>query len=212
MKIKICGITTLEDARFCAAAGADYLGFIQYEHSPRYLSAGDARAIIEWLYGPQPVGVFVDTRPDAVNAAADRAGFALVQLQGDETPEDCAAVERPVIKAIGIRPETTAEDVRRAVDRYDGAADYLLLDTRAGSLRGGTGKPFDWRLAAALGSGTPLFLAGGLRPENVAGAVSLVRPFGVDVASGVEEAPGRKDFVRVQAFIDALAPFRNPTG
>jgi phosphoribosylanthranilate isomerase len=211
MKIKICGITTLEDARFCAAAGADYLGFIQYEHSPRYLSAGDARAIIEWLYGPQPVGVFVDTPPDAVNAAADRAGFALVQLQGDETPEDCAAVERPVIKAIGIRPGMTADDVRRTASRYEGAADYLLLDTRAGGLHGGTGIAFDWSLAAGLAPGTPFFLAGGLRPENVAEAASLVRPFAVDVASGVEDGPGRKDFVRVQAFFDAMAPFRAET-
>ncbi len=208
MKIKICGITTLEDARFCAAAGADFLGFIQAEESPRHVSADQARAIIEWLYGPETVGVFVNATPDRVNSAADRAGFTLVQLQGDETPEDCAAVERPVIKGLGIRPGMTAGDVRKLVARYEDAAEYLLLDSRAGALHGGTGRTFDWSVATDLASKVPLFLAGGLRPENVAGAVHAIHPFAVDVASGVEEGPGRKDFARVQAFFDALAPFR----
>lgn len=208
MRIKICGITTLEDARFCAAAGADYLGFIQYEQSPRYVSARDAHGIIEWLHGPQTVGVFVNASPDEVNTAVDRAGFDFVQLQGDETPEACAAVERPVIKGIGIRPGMTADDVHERIAMYRDVADFVLLDNRSGGLHGGTGQAFDWRIAAGVASEASVFLAGGLRPENVAEAVRLVRPFAVDVASGVEEMPGRKDFSRVQAFFDALAPFR----
>lgn len=212
MKIKICGITTLEDARFCAAAGADFLGFIQVEESPRHIGADEARAIIEWLYGPEPVGVFVNATPDQVNSAAERAGFALVQLQGDETPEDCAAIERPVIKGLGIRPGMKTDDVRDLIARYRDAADYVLLDSRAGGLHGGTGRAFDWDLAIDLAPGVPVFLAGGLRPENVAEAARRVRPFAVDVASGVEEAPGRKDFGRVQAFFDAMAPYRAETG
>lgn len=211
MKIKICGITTLEDARFCAAAGADYLGFVQVESSPRRVPLEEARAIIEWLYGPEPVGVFVDASPDAVNRAAERAGFALVQLHGDESPEDCAAIERPVIKALGIRSDTTPDDLAARIARYADAADYLLLDSRTDQLHGGTGIAFDWSLAAAAAADTPIFLAGGLRPDTVDEAVRLVRPFAVDVASGVEEAPGRKDFERVRAFMDALAPFRDET-
>jgi len=155
------------------------------------------------------VGVFVDADPDTVNAAADRAGFALVQLQGDESPEDCAAIERPVIKAVGIRPGTTVDEVRAVVARYGGAADYILLDSRSGTLHGGTGVAFDWALAAGLDCPAPVFLAGGLRPENVAEAARIVRPYAVDVASGVEHSPGHKDFSKVQAFVEALGPFRD---
>ena len=208
MKIKICGITTLEDARFCAAAGADYLGFIQFEGSPRYVSARDAHSIIEWIHGPRTVGVFVNASPDDVNASADRAGFDFVQLQGDESPEVCAAIERPVIKGIGIRSGMSVYDVRSQIAQYRDVADFVLLDNRSGGLHGGTGQAFDWRIASDLASVPPVFLAGGLRPENVSQAVRVVRPFAVDVASGVEETPGRKDFARVQDFVDALAPFR----
>lgn len=203
-KIKICGITTLEDARFCAGAGADFLGFVQYEKSPRYLPPTDARAIIDWLYGPEAVGVFVNTPPDDVNRAADAAGFAWVQLHGDETPEDCAAVERPVIKALAVSPDDTAATLRARAAAFEGAADLFLLDTRTPAF-GGTGQTFDWTAAEDLAGAFPFFLAGGLGPDNVSEAVRRVRPYGIDASSRLESAPGKKDLDLLADFFETLA-------
>lgn len=208
VKIKICGLTSLADARYCAGAGADYLGFIQHPESPRYIAPDQAREIIDWLYGPTPVGVFVDADADTVNRTADAAGFELVQLHGDEPPALCRAVERPVIKALRVAEETTAEALLAEVERYAEVADYLLLDTDRGGRFGGTGEAFDWSVAREVAQGLPMFLAGGLTPENVGAAVEAVRPFAVDVSSGVEQAPGVKDFDRLADFFDALAPVR----
>lgn len=208
VKIKICGLTSLADARYCAGAGADYLGFIQHPESPRYIAPDQAREIIDWLYGPTPVGVFVDADAGTVNRTADAAGFELVQLHGDEPPALCRAVERPVIKALRVAEETTAEALLAEVERYAEVADYLLLDTDRGGRFGGTGEAFDWSVAREVAQGLPMFLAGGLTPENVGAAVEAVRPFAVDVSSGVEQAPGVKDFDRLADFFDALAPVR----
>lgn len=211
IRVKICGITNLADARYASAAGAEYLGFVRHAASPRHVTVEVARDLIEWLYGPETVGVYLDAPPDDVNRDADRAGFKLVQLHGDETPEDCAVIERPVIKAFHVGPGTDAASVLATMDRYRGAIAYALLDTRIGSRTGGTGTAFDWNVAAevvARAGDLPVFLAGGLRPENAAEAVTRVNPFAIDVASGVESSPGLKDYERIEALLDALAPFR----
>ncbi len=204
VKLKICGITRLGDARYCAGAGADYLGFIQHEGSPRYVAPEQAAQIIEWIHGPQPVGVFVNAPAVAVNRAADAAGFALVQLHGTEPPEVCAAVEQPVVKAIGVRHDASAEQLRALMAPYADVVDFFLLDTHHTSLWGGTGESFNWRLARALSSEFPLFLAGGIDAENVDEAVRTMRPYAVDLSSSLEAAPGVKDFDKMADFFDAF--------
>ena len=204
LKIKICGITNLEDARFCAGAGADFLGFIQYPRSPRYVAPEAAKEIIAWVYGPEPVGVFVNETADTVNRTAAAAGFALAQLHGDEPPEVCARIERPVIKAFRTPPETTVDQLRARMEPYRTHAAYFLLDTHHPTLWGGTGETFDWQHARALAADFPIFLAGGLNPDNVAEAVQQVRPLGVDLSSGLEAYPGKKDFDKVNAFFERV--------
>ncbi len=204
MKVKICGITRLEDARFCAGAGADYLGFIQHRESPRYVAPEVVREILSWVEGPGAVGVFVDADPDVVNRAACEAGFAYVQLHGEEPPSYLDEMDVPVIKAISIRPGMKSDDVRRRMDAYEGRVLYYLLDTGRPGMAGGTGQTFDWSVAESLATDHPLFLAGGLTPDNVGAAVETVWPYGVDVSSGVESAPGIKDIDRINEFFDAV--------
>lgn len=204
MKIKVCGITRLEDARFCAGAGADFLGFIQHEESPRYVSPDAAREIIAWLYGPRPVGVFVDIPADRANAIAEEAGFELVQLHGAESPSYCAEMSLPVIRAVRVFPESTADDLAREMDRYVDRVEYFLLDTGKAGFAGGTGIPFAWEKAAGLAERYPLFLAGGISAENVARAVEVVQPLGIDASSGLESSPGVKDFDKLVQFFDAV--------
>jgi len=205
MKVKICGITNLADARYATALGADYLGFILHPESPRYVEARTAAEIIEWVYGATTVGVFVDADADTVNSQVAEAGFDMVQLHGDETIETCARIEQPIIKAFQARERDTFDDLARRMEPYAETVDFFLVDTYDASLRGGTGRTFDWTLASRLAGAFPLFLAGGLRPENVVRAVETVSPAGVDVSSGVESEPGRKDFARLDAFFDALS-------
>ena len=200
--IKICGITNLEDALACAAAGADLLGFNFYPGSLRYIEPDAARKIIDQLPGAiLSVGVFVNAgEPQEVARLADTAGVAAVQLHGDESPSYCRELSgRFVIKALrvndGFKPESAAE--------YETAA--VLLDGFDQSLRGGTGKTFDWSGARSTKTKVPkLILAGGLGPENVAEAIANVRPFAVDACSSLESSPGRKDVARVRAFIRAI--------
>lgn len=203
--IKICGLTTLEDARFASGLGADFLGFIQHEDSPRYIRPNDAAEIIQWIYGPQTVGVFVNKTPEEVNAACEAAGFAYAQLHGTESVEMCRQIDRPVIKAFRVMHDASAEQLRAAMEPYRDVAEIFLLDTAHTSLWGGTGESFNWRLARDLAADFPILLAGGLTPKNVAEAVETMRPWGVDVSSGVEESPGVKDFDKMAAFFDALA-------
>ncbi len=211
MKIKICGLTTLEDARFCAGAGADFLGFIHYPKSPRYVEPETARAIIEWVYGPEPVGVFVNEHPDAVNEMAETTGFALVQLHGDETPDECAALDRPVIKAFRVERGLTASTLRRRIEPYLPHIRYVLLDTYTPDSWGGTGTPFNWQVAAELAREVPLFLAGGLDADNLEAARRTVRPFAVDLSSSLEAAPGKKDFDKLSTFFDVVQQLREAT-
>lgn len=210
-KVKICGITRLDDARFCAGAGADFLGFIQYPDSPRYLTPTHAKEIIDWLYGPESVGVFVNADADVVNRVAEKAGFAWVQLHGNETPEICAAVERPIIKSFRVVHDASADQLRPLLAPYCEIVDYFLLDTYNSSVWGGTGESFNWRLVRELSYEFPVFLAGGIGAHNVEEAVRTMRPAGVDLSSSVEAEPGIKDFEKLQAFFDVVNALRQPS-
>jgi phosphoribosylanthranilate isomerase len=195
--VKICGITSHADARAAVEAGADALGFNFYRPSPRYISPEDAREIIDQL--PETVltvGVFVNEDVESVVRIVSEARISAVQLHGDESPDYCHKLAgRYVIK------------VFRAGDDFDIETynvDAIMLDTKDHLLRGGTGRVFDWSLAQRPKISMPrLFLAGGLSPENVAEAITTVRPYAVDACSSLEESPGRKDHERVRAFVRA---------
>lgn len=204
-RVKICGITRLEDARFCAAAGADFLGFVQHTGSPRFVEPALAREILAWVSGPTPVGVFVDESADAVNARCAEVGFRMAQLHGSETPETCAAVAVAVVKAIRVTHDASVEQVRALAQPYLGVVDFLLLDTHHTSLFGGTGESFNWRVARALAAEADVFLAGGISAANVAEAVQTMRPYAVDLSSSVEESPGVKSLDKLADFFDAFA-------
>ena len=202
--VKICGITTLADARFCAGAGADYVGYIQYPRSPRFIPPKDVAAITEWIYGPKSVGVFVDEYVHVVNQAADLAGFDLVQLHGDESPAYCRRMSRPVIKAFRVGPDTSSDQLSAALSDYGDVVFGFLLDTWHPTLRGGTGTVFDWSMARALTAERHLILSGGLSPDNIRQAVQSVSPWGIDLSSSLESAPGVKDYSRITALFEAL--------
>ncbi len=198
MKVKICGITNYEDAALALEAGVDALGFNFYPASPRYIGPEAARAIIGRLPPfAVTVGLFVNVeRPDAVARTAKLAGIGVIQLHGDESPEYCRELsDYPLIKALrlGSRP------VARDLDRYPVRA--FLLDVQDDILFGGTGISFDWNLARHIDRRRPIVLAGGLRADNVRAAIQAVDPYGVDVCSGVERAPGIKDPAKVVEFM-----------
>ncbi|MAQ95476.1 N-(5'-phosphoribosyl)anthranilate isomerase [Rubrivirga sp. SAORIC476] len=203
-KVKICGLTRLHDARTAAAAGADFLGFIQHEESPRYVKPDVAKEIIEWVRGPEPVGVFVNRDADEINATCTRVGFTLAQLHGHESPETCAAVDVPVIKAISVQHDASSEQVRAMVEPYLDVVDFVLLDTHHTSLWGGTGESFNWRVARDLSADVDLFLAGGISAANVAEAIQTMQPYAVDLSSSIESEPGVKDLDEMAAFFDAF--------
>ena len=209
-KVKICGITRLHDARFCAAAGADFLGFVQHEPSARYVRPDVAREIVDWIAGPTPVGVFVDQDAEAVNGICERAGFQMAQLHGHEPPEVCDAVTVPVIKAIHVQHDASSEQVHALVAPYLDVVDFVLLDTHHTSLWGGTGESFNWRVARELSGEVDLFLAGGISADNVAEAMQTMRPYAVDLSSSVEESPGVKDLDKLAAFFDAYQTAARP--
>ena len=199
VKVKICGITNSADARMAVEAGADLLGFVFYEQSPRHVTvsaAGEiARALPPYV---AKVGVFVNAPEELVTQAIAACGLNILQFHGDEPPAYCVQFGVMSMKAFRV---AGAESLR-ALPEY--ATDAWLLDAFSPGQPGGTGATFNWNLAIeAQKFGRPIFLAGGLTPENVAAAVRQVRPFGVDVSSGVEMAPGRKDAAKVKAFIAA---------
>ncbi|MFO8100369.1 MAG: phosphoribosylanthranilate isomerase [Salinibacter sp.] len=204
LKLKVCGITELEDARYLAGAGADYLGFIQHEDSPRYAPPALASDIIEWVHGPTPVGVFVNDDARTINAAVEEAGLEMAQLHGQEPPYVVDAVDCPVIKAIHVRNDAAPEQLRTLFERYEAEADYFLLDTHNSSVWGGTGESFNWRLARELSDDYPLFLAGGINADNVRRAAETMRPYAIDLSSSLEDAPGQKSFAKIDAFMDAF--------
>ncbi|HWD94444.1 MAG TPA: phosphoribosylanthranilate isomerase [Verrucomicrobiae bacterium] len=197
--VKICGITNAPDALAAVEAGADALGFMFYEPSPRHVSIREATEIIRQL--PPfiiKVGVFVDAAEDLVVRAIGDCGLNMLQFHGHETPEYCGQFGLMSLKAFRIRD---AESLK-ALPEYPTEA--WLLDAFVADKPGGTGEKFNWDLAIeAKKLGRPIFLAGGLTPENVAEAVQKVQPYGVDVSSGVEAAPGKKDHDKVREFIRA---------
>lgn len=197
--VKICGITNAPDALAAVQAGADALGFVFCEASPRCVSIEGAAEIIRQLPAPLvKVGVFVDAAEDFVVQAASRCGLNLLQFHGTETPDYCLQFGLMSMKAFRIRDHESLLPVANY------ATDALLLDAYSPERLGGTGEKFNWSLALeARQFRRPIFLAGGLTPENVAEAVRQVRPYGVDVSSGVEAAPGKKDPAKVKAFVAA---------
>src|SRR5271170_7595604 len=198
-RVKICGITNLADAQAAVEAGADALGFIFYEKSPRCVLLETAAEISKQLPPfVMRVGVFVNAPEDFVLRAISEIGLTMLQFHGDEAPEFCAQFGLMSMKAFRIRDQKSLEQI----PNYK--TDAYLLDAFSAEARGGTGEKFNWDLAVeAQKFGKPIFLAGGLTPRNVAEAVKKVQPFGVDVSSGVESAPGKKDHAKVKAFIAA---------
>ncbi len=199
VQVKICGITSIEDAELCVEAGADAIGLNFWAGSPRCVDRDTARAIVQ-AFGStiEVVGVFVDAPLAAIEAARLELGFSWVQLHGSEEPEALAALLPSAYKAVGVSDSSAIEEARR----YPGMR--LLLDARVpGAMPGGTGKTFDWAIAAKIAQERELTLAGGLTPDNVADAVHQVRPRRVDVASGVERCPGEKHPTLVREFIAA---------
>lgn len=198
IKIKICGITNAEDGLLAAEYGADTLGFIFYPQSRRYVTPERAAAIIKELPPLTfKIGVFVDAEPEEILKTVNGCRLDGVQLHGHETPEFCSRFRRRVIK--GLRPQRE-EEVKNIADYR---VDAFLLDSYHPDVMGGTGSTFDWELAvAAKMFGIPVILSGGLNPENVAEAVRLVKPYGIDVASGVETFQGKKDPEKLKEFIE----------
>lgn len=208
-RVKICGITNLEDAEQSVRLGAWAIGLNHHPPSPRYCQPGTAAEIGAALKRRCEVaGVFVNATLDEVARAADDEQLSMLQLHGDEGPAFCAEAARrtgcKVIKAVRVR---SAADVR-AAEAY--RTDFHMLDAHRPGTFGGTGQSFDWELAAKRRSEIPLILAGGLDPDNVADAIAIVRPFAVDVASGVEASPRRKDPVLIAAFFEAVREAARP--
>ncbi|HKZ07662.1 MAG TPA: phosphoribosylanthranilate isomerase [Methylomirabilota bacterium] len=199
VRVKMCGITSAEDARLCVEAGADALGFIFVEKTPRFVTPAQARAIIATLPPfVTPVGVFWDHPAGHVKAVAEECGLAALQFHGDEAPEDVAQHRLPVIKTIKVEgPDALARIGRHAAAAY-------LLDSPARWSEGEARAPISWDVAkAAAAAGHRIVLSAGLTPENVGAAVAAARPFAVDVNSGVEARPGVKDPDKVRRFIAA---------
>jgi phosphoribosylanthranilate isomerase len=204
--IKVCGITNLTDALKVAELGADALGFIFYEKSPRKILKEQAKEIITKLRQAGPkirtVGVFVDEPEEKVKEVLSCCHFDILQFHGDETPAYCKNFPLEVIKAFRIKDRQDLVNI----PQYE--VDYYLLDTYNKELPGGTGETFNWDLAKeAQGFGKPILLSGGLNPENIRGALEQVVPFGVDVASGVETSPGKKDHKKLEEFINKVRGF-----
>jgi phosphoribosylanthranilate isomerase len=203
VKVKICGLTAIEDALAAVSAGADAIGLVFYEPSPRHVSLETAAAIARELpEGVLRVGLFVNAPVALVARAASACGLTFLQFHGDESPEVCLRLGSHLgvktMKAFRVRDASTLT----LLPAYQ--TDAWLLDAYTPGKFGGSGQRFDWDLAVqAAGLGKPIFLAGGLTPETVAAAVRHVRPYAVDVSSGVELAPGKKDIQKVRAFIQA---------
>jgi phosphoribosylanthranilate isomerase len=198
MKVKICGITNIDDARHAVGCGADLLGFVFFPKSPRYVTPEAAAAIIgELPTTVEKVGVFVDETNAAMADIARACGLTRIQMHGSESPGQVADMQEfEVFKAVALQQ---TEDLVQ-LETYAGCT--FLVDT-PGPGYGGTGKTGDWQLASAAAASQRIFLAGGLTPVNVANAISAVQPYGVDVSSGVERAEGQKDHDQVAAFITA---------
>ena len=200
VKVKVCGITSPEDARVAADAGADAVGLV-FAESPRRIGVERGREIAAALpEGILRVGVFVDAEPEEVLRISRQVGLDYAQLHGDENPETVAAIRDGgvgVIKALRVRDTASL----REMVRYD--ADYILLDAYSEKVRGGTGTLFDWALAKAVRGYANILVSGGLSPENVREAIEFFEPYGVDASSCLEDSPGKKNGERVRRFVGA---------
>jgi phosphoribosylanthranilate isomerase len=195
MFIKVCGITSVNDALHAIDQGATAVGFVLWDKSPRAVTVDRATEIIAKLPSHvMTVGVFVNEPIDSIRSTAKRAGLTAVQLHGDEPPAYADALDWPVIRAVSV------SEIDRVADAWS-VDTALLVDNIDPVRRGGTGAAVDWSRAAAVAKTRRIVLAGGLTPDNVASAIRAVRPFGVDVSSGVESAPGVKDFGKITQFI-----------
>ncbi len=201
--VKICGLTIAEDAQLAMRLGAAAVGMIFFEASPRCVTPAQARTIIAGLDSAvTKVGIFVNELPEQVNAVVDQVGLDLVQLSGDESPEDCTRIIAPVIKTLHIAADF---DVGRA-GQYDVRA--LLLDTHRRGSYGGTGQAFDWKAIDRGALHRPVILSGGLHAANILEGIATLAPDAVDVGSGVEAAPGRKDPEKLAALFAVLKSTR----
>jgi phosphoribosylanthranilate isomerase len=201
MKVKVCGITSYEDAAMALDQAVDALGFNFFPSSPRCISPADARSIIRRLPPfTAAVGVFVNVpSADSLLETALLAGVQVLQLHGDETPEYCSQLSgRSLIKALRIGKD----GIRENIEEYPVQA--FLLDSKDDTLFGGTGRSFDWKLAAQIKRVRPIIVAGGLRAENVAKAIRTLEPYGIDVCSGVESRPGKKDAGKLREFMNEV--------
>lgn len=199
-RVKVCGVTNPEDAAAAVLAGADAVGVVLAE-SPRRVTldeAAEAFAVLPPLVSR--VAVFVDAPPGEVSEAVDRLGLDLVQFHGGETPERCASSPVPVVKAFRVGTGFA----HASLEPYRGSVAAVLLDTYDPQRHGGTGKTIAWHTLTRIPGGAPVFLAGGLTPANVGEAVRAVRPYAVDVSSGVEERPRHKDRLKLRAFVAAV--------
>ena len=199
-RVKICGITNVDDAQCAVAAGADALGFIFYPKSKRYVAPETVKTIVETLPPyVTTVGVTVNETRERVNEIADYAGLQALQLHGDETPEDCLGFSRPVVRVLGVGEHFDGKDIEPYAEA--GVSDFLLDKAKDG-FYGGTGETFDWSVALLAKSYGRVILSGGLTPANVEEGIRTVSPYAVDVGSGVEAEPGKKDHDKIKAFID----------
>jgi phosphoribosylanthranilate isomerase len=202
IKVKICGTTSLKDAFLAVESGADAIGFIFYKMSPRNISQKEAKEIILQL-PPfiETVGVFVNETSDKINRIAEQCKLNSIQLHGEESPALCRRVKRKVIKAFRVKNA----DSLKSIASYDVSG--FLLDSYNDGSKGGTGQVFDWNLALRVKKQGPVILAGGLNPYNVFTAIHRVKPYGVDVCSGVENSPGIKDHEKIREFIKSVRRF-----
>ena len=203
IKIKICGITNLEDALMAVEAGADALGFVFYTQSPRCIEPAVAKRIIAQL--PPfvlPVGVFVNHEQETIRNIYNECGLAFAQLHGDESPAFCETLGRPVLRALRLRDRGSL----LALAEYKGRMGVrgFVVDAFSSEAYGGTGQTANWSLAREVAKAAPILLAGGLTPSNVQEAVRQVQPYGVDVSSGVEDRPGKKDPKKIRALTQAV--------
>jgi len=203
IRIKICGITNAQDAEAAVAAGADALGFVFYAQSPRCIEPAVAKRIIAQL--PPfilSVGVFVNQDQETIRNIYNECGLAFAQLHGDETPAFCESLGRPILRALRLRDRGSL----LALAEYKGRMGVrgFVVDAFSAEAYGGTGQTVDWSLAREVAKAAPILLAGGLTPGNVQEAVRQVQPYGVDVSSGVEERPGKKDHEKIRAFTRAI--------
>lgn len=198
IRVKICGITSREDAWAAVEAGADALGFIFVKGTPRHIEP-EAAAVIAAQMPPfvATVGVFIDRTPEEIDRIMSASGLSLAQLHGNESPTLCQRLRVPFVKAIRVQSEHDLEALRI----YPQARAFLL-DTYVADRPGGTGRTFPWEIAAKAARQAMVILSGGLTPDNVALAVAQARPYAVDVCSGVEASPGRKDHQKVREFIE----------